>query len=67
MLMWPMIVIRSTAMQTLSVGMSEFCDFYQADYGKIMAGSVISLIPIFVLFIFFQKHVERGLRMQITV
>lgn len=67
MLMWPMVIVRSTEMQTLQVGMSEFYDFYQADYGKIMAGGLISLLPILGIFIVFQKYVEKGIRMKITL
>ncbi len=63
-LLWPLIVTNKTSMQTLSVGMSSFVDFYQADFGKIMAGNVLSLIPIFILFIFLQKNLESGIRIQ---
>lgn len=65
-LLWPVIVLRSAEMQTLTIGMSQFYDIYQSEFNKIMAGSVVSLIPIFVLFIVFQKYVEKGLRVRIT-
>ncbi len=64
-LLWPLVTMNKTSMQTLSVGMSGFADFYQADFGKIMAGSILSLIPIFILFIFLQKNIESGIKIQI--
>lgn len=66
-LMWPMVIVRSTNMRTLTVGMSDFYDIYQADFAKIMAGSVISLVPIIILFIFLQKHVERGISLRFSI
>lgn len=64
-LLWPLVILNKISMQTLSVGMSGFADFYQADFGNIMAGSMLSLIPIFILFIFLQKNIESGIRIQI--
>lgn len=61
--LWPVIIARSIEMQTLPVGMSEFYNLYASTYNKIMAGSIVSLIPIFVIFILFQKYIEKGIRM----
>jgi len=66
-LMWPMVILRSTNMQTLTVGMADFYDIYQADFAKIMAGAIISLIPIIVLFIALQKYVENGISLRFKI
>jgi len=65
-LLWPLVLTTTVEMQTLQVGMAKFPDIYQADYGKIMAGSVLGLIPMLILFAFFQKHIEKGIRMRKT-
>lgn len=66
-LMWPMVILRSTNMQTLTVGMSDFYDIYQADFAKIMAGAIISLTPIIILFIALQKYVEHGISLRFRI
>lgn len=65
-LLWPLVITTTTEMQTLQVGMAKFPDIYQSDYGKIMAGSVLSLIPMLILFAFFQKYIAKGIRMRKT-
>lgn len=63
--LWPVIVIRTREMQTLTVGISEFYGTYQTEFNKIMAGSLIGLIPVIIIFILFQKYVEKGLKFRL--
>lgn len=64
--LWPLVIIRKTEMKTLSLGMSEFYGLYFAEYNSIMAGAVISMIPLMIIFLLFNKHIEKGLKMRIT-
>lgn len=63
---WPLIVIRRTEMKTLVLGMSEFYGIYFAEYNTIMAGAVISMIPLIVIFLLFNKYIEKGLKMRMN-
>lgn len=63
---WPVIILRSSGKQVLSVGLSSFTTRYETLYNYAMAGSILSLIPILILFLLYQKYVEAGLRMRIT-
>jgi len=63
--LWPVIVLRSNQMKTLTVGMSEFYGIYMTEYNKVMAGGLISLIPVILIFIFFAKQIEKGLQFQL--
>jgi len=65
--LWPVVIIRTREMQTLTLGMSGFYSTYVTEYNKIMAGSIISLFPIFIMFILFQRQIERGLRMRMKL
>jgi len=65
--LWPVVIVRTPEMQTLTLGMSGFYSMYVTEYNKIMAGSVISLLPIFIMFTLFQKHIERGLKMRMKL
>ncbi|WP_244244739.1 carbohydrate ABC transporter permease [Marinilactibacillus kalidii] len=55
----PLIYLRSPEKQTLQVVIANLNSTYaiQTDYPLIMAGSVISLIPVLTVFIIFQKQI----------
>jgi multiple sugar transport system permease protein len=46
---------------TLPVGLSLLSGQYGAEYNLLMAGSLISIIPILIVFLFTQKYFEKGL------
>lgn len=56
----PLIYLRSEAKKTIQLGLKMFISQYSSDYGLIMAGSVLSLIPLIVMFLFFQKYFVEG-------
>ena len=59
--MWPMIVLNSKDMMTIQVGLAAFQYQYNTQYGPLMAGTVISVIPTLLLFIFAQKYYIQGI------
>lgn len=59
--MWPMIVLNSKEMMTVQVGLAAFQYQYNTQYGPLMAGTVISVIPTLLLFIFAQKYYIQGI------
>lgn len=54
--------LESQERYTLSVGIQKLiAQFgYQSDYGAVFAGLVISMLPILILYIFFQKTIQNG-------
>lgn len=60
-LLWPLIVMRTNDMFTLSVGLSTFMGQYRPQYGMLMAGSVLAVLPIVLLFLKMQEHFISGL------
>lgn len=54
--------LESEDRYTLSVGIQKLIEqfTYQSDYGAIFAGLVISLLPIVVLYVLFQKVIQNG-------
>ena len=56
----PLIYLRSESKKTIQLGLKMFISQYSSDYGLIMAGSVLSLIPLIVMFLFFQKYFVEG-------
>jgi ABC-type glycerol-3-phosphate transport system permease component len=60
-LQWPMIVTSTSAWRPITVGLSSFISEAGAETQLIMAGSVITTIPILVLYFFTQKQFTEGI------
>jgi arabinosaccharide transport system permease protein len=59
--LWPLIVLRSNDMFTLPIGLATLLTPYGNNYDILIAGSVMTIIPIIILFIFFQRYFVAGL------
>lgn len=59
--LWPLIVLRSNDMFTLPIGLATLLTPYGNNYDVLIAGSVMTIIPIIILFIFFQRYFISGL------
>mgnify|MGYP003292489877 FL=1 len=56
----PLIYLKSQENKTIQLGLKMFISQYSSDYGLIMAGSVLSLIPVLVVFMCLQKFFVEG-------
>ena len=56
----PLIYLRTQEKKTIQLGLKMFISQYSSDYGLIMAGSVLSLIPVLVVFLILQKYFVEG-------
>lgn len=61
--LWPLVVLRANTMRTLVVGLATIQGEFNVEYGLIMAGSVLTVLPLLILFIIFQPYFVEGLRM----
>jgi multiple sugar transport system permease protein len=59
--LWPLVVTNSERMQTLPVGLATFQGQYSIQWHLLMAGSVISVVPILGIYIVGQKWFVRGI------
>lgn len=59
--LWPLLVIRSSDKYTLTLGLNTLINPYGASYSLLIAGSFFSVIPIFILFVCFQKYFIEGM------
>ena len=60
-LMWPMIVNTSPDKMTLAAGLSYLQGQYVTDYPSIMAGALLSIIPLIIIYAIFQKQFIEGI------
>lgn len=61
--MWPLIVVNSQEKFTLPVGLAYFQSMYNTDWTVLMAGSVMMLTPILIVFMFNQRYFVEGIKM----
>ena len=59
--LWPLIVLQSQDNFTLPLGLSQMVGVYREDYGALMAGTLLSVLPVAVLFFALQKEFVAGL------
>ncbi len=60
--MWPLIMLRSPDMYTVIVAIASFpAPRFRRPWGAIMAGSTVSVVPLIVLFLVFQKRIISGI------
>jgi len=59
--LWPLIVLTDRAKMTLPVGLGLLNTQYGNQYNLLMAGGLISMVPILILYFLAQKHFEQGL------
>lgn len=57
----PLIYLNSTDKFTLTVGLAFFNSSFATQYTRLMAGVVLALIPILIVYIFAQKYFTRGI------
>lgn len=56
----PMIYLTKTELKTIQIGLRMFITQYSAEYGLIMAASVVSIIPVLIVFLALQKYFVQG-------
>ena len=59
--LWPLIILRDEAKYTLPIGLANLVGIYRQDYGMLMAGTLLSLMPIVILFLAMQREFVQGI------
>ncbi len=59
--MWPLIVLTDQRLQTLPVALASLAREHVQDSELMMAGSVVTVLPVLILFLALQKHYIQGL------
>jgi multiple sugar transport system permease protein len=58
--MGPLIYLNSEKLKTIQLGLRMFIAQYSAEYSLIMAASLVSLVPVILLFVFLQRFFIEG-------
>jgi multiple sugar transport system permease protein len=59
----PLIYLSDKAKGTLALGLSMFVGQHQTEWGALMAASIMLMLPMILVFFFFQKYIIQGFTM----
>lgn len=59
--LWPMLIFRQAKKFTLPIGLSTLLTPYGNNYDLLIAGSIFSIIPLFIVFLCFQRYFVEGM------
>ena len=59
--LWPFIMVSTSEMRTLTVALRSFQTDYGTEWGLMMAGSLIAMLPMVVIFLAAQRYFVRGI------
>jgi multiple sugar transport system permease protein len=59
--LWPLVITRSPEMRTIPIGLSSFQGQYSTEWHLLMAGSVVALLPVLIIYIIGQNWFVRGI------
>lgn len=57
----PSLLLQSPSMRTLPLSNYGFFSTYSVDYSPLMAGLIMTIIPVLILYLFLQKHIIKGI------
>ena len=60
---WPLIMTNSPQMKTLPVGLAGFMGMYDTDWPLMMAGAVMMIVPMIIVFVLCQRWFVRGIQL----
>jgi len=59
--LWPLLMLTDREKMTLPIALSTLNGQYATEYNVLMAGSLISMIPIIIIYMFAQKYFKNGM------
>jgi len=59
--LWPQIILHTPERFTLPIALNQMVGLYSREYGVLMAGTLLSILPVVILFFILQKEFISGL------
>lgn len=60
--LWPLLILQDSALQTLPPGLATLQGAYTSEYGQMMAGAVITAIPVLILYLLLQRYIVESVQ-----
>jgi multiple sugar transport system permease protein len=58
---WPLIITSSRELWTMELGLGMFQYRFTVDLGPINAGSMLSILPVLLVFLLMRRHIIKGI------
>lgn len=58
--LWPLLILKDRSLQTLPPGLSTLKGAYTSEYGQMMAGAVITAVPVLIIYIVLQRYIVQS-------
>lgn len=58
---WPLIVISDPSKYTIQLALANFAGEFRIDWSALLSASVITMVPLLIVFLFFQKYITNGM------
>ena len=59
--LWPQIILQTQERFTLTIGLNQMVGLYSQEYGALMAGTLLAVMPVMALFFLLQREFISGL------
>jgi len=59
--LWPLLILKDRALQTLPPGLRTLQSSYTAEYGLVMAGAVVVAVPVLILYLILQRYIVQSI------
>jgi cellobiose transport system permease protein len=59
--LWPLVVLIDSNHVTLQVALAQLNTVYVKDYSVVMAGTLVAVVPLLVVFLFGARHFVRNI------
>ena len=60
--LWPLLVLKDRTLLTLPPGLRTLQGAYTSEYGQMMAGAVITSIPVLILYLLLQRYIVESVQ-----
>lgn len=60
-ILWPLLVLKGASKFTLPIGLNTLLTPYGNNYDVLIAGSMFGILPIFIIFLIFQRYIIEGM------
>jgi multiple sugar transport system permease protein len=54
--LWPLVITSDNKMRTMQLGLEVFKSRYTTNWGPLMAATTLSVIPVVIIFLLFQRY-----------
>lgn len=60
--LWPLLILKERELLTLPPGLRTLQGAYTSEYGQMMAGAVITSVPVLILYLFLQRYIVESVQ-----